>query len=74
MPLPQVGLVSPPFETVCVRAIHNLQNLFRNHHVYQLAVQPTWETTVVRKRLKGAPSDFLMELMDGMFLKKCVLR
>lgn len=36
----------------------------RNHHVYQLAVQPTWETTVVRKRLKGAPSDFLMELMD----------
>ncbi|KAM8913818.1 zona pellucida sperm-binding protein 3 [Spinachia spinachia] len=36
----------------------------RNHHVYQLAVQPAWETTVVRKLLKGGPSDFLMELMD----------
>ncbi|XP_034530408.1 uncharacterized protein si:ch211-67f13.7 [Notolabrus celidotus] len=36
----------------------------RNHHVYQLTVQPTWETAVVRKRLKGNPNDFQMELMD----------
>ncbi|XP_054470399.1 uncharacterized protein si:ch211-67f13.7 [Anoplopoma fimbria] len=36
----------------------------RNHHVYKLTVQPTWETTVVRKKLRGSPSDFQMELMD----------
>ncbi|XP_074516162.1 zona pellucida sperm-binding protein 3 [Sebastes fasciatus] len=36
----------------------------RNHHVYQLTVKPTWETAVVRKRLKGSPNDFQMELMD----------
>ncbi|XP_062295767.1 zona pellucida sperm-binding protein 3-like [Scomber scombrus] len=36
----------------------------RNHHVYQLAVQPTWQTAVVRKRLKGRPNDFQIELMD----------
>nr|XP_033499364.1 zona pellucida sperm-binding protein 3 [Epinephelus lanceolatus] len=36
----------------------------RNNHVYQLTVQPTWETAVVRKRLKGSPNDFQMELMD----------
>ncbi|XP_059209291.1 uncharacterized protein si:ch211-67f13.7 [Centropristis striata] len=36
----------------------------RNHHVYQLTVQPTWETTIVHKRLKGSPGDFKMELMD----------
>ncbi|XP_071354412.1 zona pellucida sperm-binding protein 3-like [Trachinotus anak] len=36
----------------------------RNHHVYQLAVKPTWQTAVVRKRLKGRPSDFQIELMD----------
>lgn len=48
-------------------AIYNLQNLSRDHHVYQLAVQPTWETAVVRKRLKGSPSDFQIALMDGIF-------
>ncbi|XP_041668078.1 zona pellucida sperm-binding protein 3 [Cheilinus undulatus] len=36
----------------------------RNHHVYQLTVKPTWETAVMRKRLKGSPDDFRMELMD----------
>ncbi|XP_070776799.1 zona pellucida sperm-binding protein 3-like [Enoplosus armatus] len=35
-----------------------------NHHVYQLTVQPTWKTAVVRKRLKGSPTDFQIELMD----------
>ncbi|XP_075964224.1 zona pellucida sperm-binding protein 3 [Anarhichas minor] len=39
----------------------------RNHHVYQLAVQPTWETTVVRKKLKGNPDDFQMTLMDDLW-------
>nr|XP_046268202.1 zona pellucida sperm-binding protein 3 [Scatophagus argus] len=36
----------------------------RNHYVYQLTVQPTWKTAVVRKRLKGSPNDFQIELMD----------
>ncbi|XP_044079910.1 zona pellucida sperm-binding protein 3 [Siniperca chuatsi] len=36
----------------------------RNHHVYQLTVLPIWKTAVVRKRLKGGPNDFQIELMD----------
>ncbi|XP_018545460.1 zona pellucida sperm-binding protein 3 [Lates calcarifer] len=36
----------------------------RNHHVYQLAVKPTWQTAVLRKRLMGRPSDFQIKLMD----------
>ncbi|XP_060919407.1 uncharacterized protein LOC132993539 [Labrus mixtus] len=36
----------------------------RNLHVYQLTVEPTWETAVVRMRLKGSSNDFQMELMD----------
>ncbi|XP_078134266.1 zona pellucida protein C [Sander vitreus] len=36
----------------------------RSHHVHRLTVRPTWETAVVRKRLKGSPDDFLIELMD----------
>uniref|UniRef100_A0A8P4KR20 Zona pellucida sperm-binding protein 3 n=1 Tax=Dicentrarchus labrax TaxID=13489 RepID=A0A8P4KR20_DICLA len=36
----------------------------RNHHVYQLTVKPTWQTAVVRKRLKGSPNDFQIQLMD----------
>ncbi|XP_040917244.1 zona pellucida sperm-binding protein 3 [Toxotes jaculatrix] len=36
----------------------------RNHHVYQLAVKPTWQTAVMHKRLRGRPSDFQIELMD----------
>ncbi|XP_045918976.1 zona pellucida sperm-binding protein 3 [Micropterus dolomieu] len=36
----------------------------RNHHVYQLAVQPTWHTAVGRKTLKGSPNFFQIELMD----------
>uniref|UniRef100_UPI003AAEB020 uncharacterized protein n=1 Tax=Centroberyx gerrardi TaxID=166262 RepID=UPI003AAEB020 len=36
----------------------------RYHHVYQLAVRPTWQTAIVRKRLKGRPNDFQIQLMD----------
>ncbi|XP_070698495.1 zona pellucida sperm-binding protein 3 [Pempheris klunzingeri] len=36
----------------------------RNRHVHRLTVQPTWETAVVRKRLKGGPNDFQIQLMD----------
>ncbi|XP_029973329.1 zona pellucida sperm-binding protein 3 [Salarias fasciatus] len=36
----------------------------RDHHVHQLAVQPTWDTVVVRKSLKGRRSDFEISLMD----------
>ncbi|KAM7376553.1 hypothetical protein PAMP_006279 [Pampus punctatissimus] len=36
----------------------------RNHHVYQLAVQPTWQTTIMHKRLELHPNDFQIELMD----------
>ncbi|XP_008279667.1 zona pellucida sperm-binding protein 3 [Stegastes partitus] len=36
----------------------------RDHHVHQLAVRPTWQTYVMRKRLKGRPSDFQIKLMD----------
>lgn len=37
----------------------------RDHSVYQLAVQPTWQTVVLRKELKGRAMDFQMDLMDG---------
>lgn len=43
----------------------------RNHHVYQLSVQPTWKTAVVRKRLKGSLNNFQIELMDGPFIYLC---
>ncbi|KAM8736301.1 zona pellucida sperm-binding protein 3 [Acanthopagrus schlegelii] len=36
----------------------------RSHHVHQLTVQPTWRTAVVRKKLKGSPQEFQIELMD----------
>ncbi|CAB1330804.1 unnamed protein product, partial [Coregonus sp. 'balchen'] len=36
----------------------------RYHHVYQLAVRPTWETPTVLKRLKGRTDDFRIQLMD----------
>ncbi|XP_028993813.1 zona pellucida sperm-binding protein 3 [Betta splendens] len=36
----------------------------RDHHVYQLAVKPTWQPAVLRKRLKGRPSDFQITIMD----------
>ncbi|XP_058472106.1 zona pellucida sperm-binding protein 3 [Solea solea] len=36
----------------------------RSHHVYRLAVKPTWKTAVMRKKLMGRPSDFKIELMD----------
>ncbi|XP_026211629.1 zona pellucida domain-containing protein [Anabas testudineus] len=36
----------------------------RNHHVYQLAVKPTWQTADLRKLLKGRPSEFQIDLMD----------
>ncbi|XP_007549221.1 zona pellucida sperm-binding protein 3 [Poecilia formosa] len=37
----------------------------RDHAVYQLAVQPTWQTVVLRKKLKGRPMEFQINLMDG---------
>ncbi|XP_067336217.1 zona pellucida sperm-binding protein 3-like isoform X2 [Channa argus] len=39
----------------------------RNHHVYQLAVKPTWQTPVLGKRLKGRPSEFRIDLMDDLW-------
>lgn len=39
----------------------------RDHHVHRLTVRPTWETSVMHKRLKGRPRDFQIELMDGAF-------
>ncbi|KAI4804509.1 hypothetical protein KUCAC02_026135 [Chaenocephalus aceratus] len=39
----------------------------RNHHVHKLTVQPTWETPVLRKKLKGNANDFQMELMDDLW-------
>lgn len=47
--------------------LFQIQTLPRNHHVYQLIVQPTWKTAVVRKRLKGGLGDFQIDLMDGVF-------
>lgn len=35
--------------------------------MHQLTVQPTWRTAVVRKKLKGSPQEFQIELMDGAF-------
>lgn len=37
----------------------------RDHSVHQLAVQPTWQTVVLRKTLKGRPMDFQINFMDG---------
>ncbi|KAK2826231.1 hypothetical protein Q5P01_020445 [Channa striata] len=39
----------------------------RNHHVFQLAVRPTWQTPVLRKRLTGRPSEFQIDLMDDLW-------
>ncbi|XP_010790598.1 uncharacterized protein [Notothenia coriiceps] len=39
----------------------------RNHHVHKLTVQPTWESPVMRKKLKGYANDFKMELMDDLW-------
>uniref|UniRef100_A0A3Q3B6M1 Zona pellucida sperm-binding protein 3 n=1 Tax=Kryptolebias marmoratus TaxID=37003 RepID=A0A3Q3B6M1_KRYMA len=36
----------------------------RDHSVHQLAVQPTWQTVILRKKLKGRPMDFKLKLMD----------
>ncbi|KAG7226142.1 hypothetical protein INR49_014236, partial [Caranx melampygus] len=41
----------------------------RSHHVFQLAVKPTWKTAVLHKTLKGRPSDFQIELMDDSWSK-----
>lgn len=35
--------------------------------MHQLTVQPTWETALLSKRLKGRPTDFHIQLMDGVF-------
>lgn len=42
-----------------------LRHLSRTHHVHQLVLKPTWKTAVMRKKLKGRPSDFRIGLMDG---------
>ncbi|XP_037550589.1 zona pellucida sperm-binding protein 3 [Nematolebias whitei] len=39
----------------------------RDHSVHQLAVQPTWQTVVLRKTLKGRPMDFQINFMDDSF-------
>ncbi|RVE57058.1 hypothetical protein OJAV_G00212470 [Oryzias javanicus] len=36
----------------------------RDHSVHQLAVQPTWQTVLVRKNLKGRQMDFQIKLME----------
>ncbi|XP_019742685.1 zona pellucida sperm-binding protein 3-like isoform X2 [Hippocampus comes] len=36
----------------------------RYHHVYQLAVKPTWTNTFVRKTLRAHPNEFQIHLMD----------
>ncbi|XP_028292978.1 zona pellucida sperm-binding protein 3 [Gouania willdenowi] len=36
----------------------------RDHHVHQLVLKPTWETVVLRKKLKGQSNDFEIKLMD----------
>ncbi|XP_061896249.1 zona pellucida sperm-binding protein 3-like isoform X1 [Entelurus aequoreus] len=36
----------------------------RYHHVYKLAVKPTWQAAVVRKTLKAHRSVFLIQMMD----------
>lgn len=41
----------------------------RNQSVHQLAVQPTWQTVVLRKTLKGHPTDFQINFMDGKKIK-----
>ncbi|XP_072221950.1 zona pellucida sperm-binding protein 3-like [Leuresthes tenuis] len=37
---------------------------YRDYPIHQLAVQPTWQTVVVRKKLKRRPMDFEVTLMD----------
>ncbi|XP_061699047.1 zona pellucida sperm-binding protein 3 [Syngnathoides biaculeatus] len=41
----------------------------RYHHVYQLAVKPTWTTALVRTILKAHPIEFQMQLMDDSWSK-----
>ncbi|XP_061599287.1 zona pellucida sperm-binding protein 3-like [Cololabis saira] len=36
----------------------------RDHSVHQLAVQPTWQTVIVHKKLKGRPMGVLIKLTD----------
>ncbi|XP_051941955.1 zona pellucida sperm-binding protein 3 isoform X2 [Hippocampus zosterae] len=36
----------------------------RYHHVYQLAVKPTWTNTFARKTLRAHPNEFQIHLMD----------
>ncbi|XP_056151335.1 zona pellucida sperm-binding protein 3 [Lampris incognitus] len=36
----------------------------RYHHVYQLAVRPTWKTAILRKKLRGRTDSFQIQLMD----------
>ncbi|KAM6912156.1 uncharacterized protein FYW49_010658 [Xenentodon cancila] len=41
----------------------------RDHSVHQLAVQPTWQTLIVHKKLKGRPMGFQIKLMDDSWEK-----
>ncbi|XP_076017643.1 zona pellucida sperm-binding protein 3-like [Genypterus blacodes] len=36
----------------------------RYHHIHRLAVQPTWQSATLHKKLRGRPSDFQIQLMD----------
>ncbi|CAL8299873.1 unnamed protein product [Boreogadus saida] len=36
----------------------------RYHHVYQLAVRPTWQTAISLKKLRGRLAEFQIQLMD----------
>lgn len=43
----------------------------RDHSVHQLAVRPTWQTVILRKKLSSRPMDLLITLMDGKKLIRC---
>lgn len=73
---PRFGLARNKFvflANVSSRHLVSSEKLSRNHHVYQLSVQPTWKTEVVRKRLTGSLNKFQIELMDGLSINLCRL-
>lgn len=66
---PRLGMLVCFIQKVCEHLVLKASKssaLHRNHHVHQLAVQPTWETVVFRKRLKSRHTDYQITLMDGM--------
>ncbi|CAL9686366.1 unnamed protein product [Knipowitschia caucasica] len=36
----------------------------RNHYLHKLAIQPTWQTPILHKRLRATRGDFQIQLMD----------